>query len=192
MVTYSHKTTGGLPKKGRPSAFKLKTTAEEAKPCSRISRMAQVIILARFTSYPGTSGGSFWRPTNLLVTLNCSCFNATILFLVRNTGSSFFFLSKQNNNSFTKSNKLHLTLWQIWTFLSKEERGTAHPDREIVWSYKIHVWCTGLSPGTLLNNNLTKIIQKVVGKAIPIKCFVSHRPTDPFFWKSKKKFQNHL
>ena len=24
-------------------------------------------------------------------------------------------------------------------------------------------------------------------KAIPIKCFVSHRPTDPFLWKSKKK-----
>ena len=24
-------------------------------------------------------------------------------------------------------------------------------------------------------------------KAIPIKCFVSHRPTDPFFSKSKKK-----
>ena len=24
-------------------------------------------------------------------------------------------------------------------------------------------------------------------KAIPIKCFVSHRPTDPLFWKSKKK-----
>ena len=23
--------------------------------------------------------------------------------------------------------------------------------------------------------------------AIPIKCFVSQRPTDPFFWKSKKK-----
>ena len=29
-------------------------------------------------------------------------------------------------------------------------------------------------------------------KAIPIKCFVSHCPTDPFFWKSKKKVQNHL
>ena len=30
-------------------------------------------------------------------------------------------------------------------------------------------------------------------KAIPIKCFVSHRPTDPFFSKSKKKhkFQIH-
>ena len=25
------------------------------------------------------------------------------------------------------------------------------------------------------------------GKAIPTKCFVSHRPTDPCFWKSKKK-----
>ena len=24
-------------------------------------------------------------------------------------------------------------------------------------------------------------------KAIPIKCFVSHRPTDPFFSKNKKK-----
>ena len=24
-------------------------------------------------------------------------------------------------------------------------------------------------------------------KAIPIKCFVSHRATDPFFWKSQKK-----
>ena len=24
-------------------------------------------------------------------------------------------------------------------------------------------------------------------KAIPIKCLVSHRTTDPFFWKSKKK-----
>ena len=29
-------------------------------------------------------------------------------------------------------------------------------------------------------------------KAIPIKCFVSHHPTDPFFWKSEKKIQNHL
>ena len=29
-------------------------------------------------------------------------------------------------------------------------------------------------------------------KAIPIKCFVAHRPTDAFFWKSKKKIQNHL
>ena len=26
-------------------------------------------------------------------------------------------------------------------------------------------------------------------QAIPIKCFVSHRPTDPFFWKSEKKFR---
>ena len=37
------------------------------------------------------------------------------------------------------------------------------------------------------------------GKAIPIKCFVSHRPTDPIFFgkvkkkkKKKKKIQNHL
>ena len=29
-------------------------------------------------------------------------------------------------------------------------------------------------------------------KAIPIKCFVSHRPTDPFFRKVKKKIQNQL
>ena len=27
----------------------------------------------------------------------------------------------------------------------------------------------------------------ITPKAIPIKCFVSHRPTDPFFSKSKKK-----
>ena len=27
---------------------------------------------------------------------------------------------------------------------------------------------------------------------VPIKCFVSHRPTDPIFWKSKKKFQTCL
>jgi len=26
-------------------------------------------------------------------------------------------------------------------------------------------------------------------KAIPIKCFVSHRPTDPIFWKSIIKKQ---
>ena len=25
-------------------------------------------------------------------------------------------------------------------------------------------------------------------EAIPIKCFVSHRPTDPFFGKEKKKY----
>ena len=31
-----------------------------------------------------------------------------------------------------------------------------------------------------------------VSKAIPIKCFVSHRPTDPCFWRSKKKVHNHL
>ena len=29
-------------------------------------------------------------------------------------------------------------------------------------------------------------------KAIPIKCFVSHHPTDPFFWKSKKKSSESL
>ena len=44
--------------------------------------------------------------------------------------------------------------------------------------------------GTLIS--LTRNFSLVFDKAILIKCFVSHRPTDPFFWKSKKKFQNHL
>ena len=30
-------------------------------------------------------------------------------------------------------------------------------------------------------------LQSCFIKAIPIKCFVSHRPTDPFFWKCKKE-----
>ena len=29
-----------------------------------------------------------------------------------------------------------------------------------------------------------------IAEDIPIKCFVSHRPTDPCFWKSKKKKKN--
>ena len=29
-------------------------------------------------------------------------------------------------------------------------------------------------------------------KAIPIKCFVSHRPTDPFFFEKKKKNPDSL
>ena len=38
------------------------------------------------------------------------------------------------------------------------------------------------------NGMNTKGIRIETSKAIPIKCFVSHRPTDPFFfWKSKKQ-----
>ena len=35
-------------------------------------------------------------------------------------------------------------------------------------------------------NWATTILKKIY-KAISTKCFVSHRPTGPFFWKSKKK-----
>ena len=34
---------------------------------------------------------------------------------------------------------------------------------------------------------LESAMRYVSSKAIPIKCFVSHRATDPFFWKSPKK-----
>ena len=34
-----------------------------------------------------------------------------------------------------------------------------------------------------------KVLSPQNNKAIPIKCFVSHRLTDPWFWKSKKKIR---
>ena len=41
-----------------------------------------------------------------------------------------------------------------------------------------------------LNHVLT--VNQGLTKAIPIKCFVSHRPTDPCFWKSEKKNSESL
>ena len=38
-----------------------------------------------------------------------------------------------------------------------------------------------------LSRSSSKPKKLYYNKAIPIKCFVSHRPTDPFFGKSKKK-----
>ena len=52
------------------------------------------------------------------------------------------------------------------------------------YTIEMYIWCHENS----VKENLTLLLS-VYSKAIPIKYFVSHRPTDPFFWKSKKKFR---
>ena len=45
----------------------------------------------------------------------------------------------------------------------------------------------GLLSGRTRQNEGQSNFSTLFSKAIPIKCFVSHRPTDPSFWKSKKR-----
>ena len=67
--------------------------------------------------------------------------------------------------------------FQVKIFDSHKTYSTSNVDVKVCESIKVYV----LIMVTLIIN---------VFKAIPIKCFVSHRPTDPFFGKVKKK-SNH-
>ena len=53
------------------------------------------------------------------------------------------------------------------------------------------LWCWCLWKGFHAAFDLS-IGRVLVHQAIPIKCFISHRPTDPFFWKSTKKNSESL
>ena len=79
--------------------------------------------------------------------------------------------------------------------LSKRSEETIPLAAHTFCSSYIHINLTNPKmPKRNLNGltNLWHVLQSPLGKAIPIKCFVSHHQTDPFFWKRKKRIQNHL
>ena len=92
--------------------------------------------------------------------------------------SSFRNLSTSSQNGLISSNGG--ALWSSKGYVATEQNGKKVPPVN-----------TGLENSTLefqitLRTGTSQIFF-VLGKAIPIKCFVSHHPTDPFFWKSKKE-----
>ena len=52
--------------------------------------------------------------------------------------------------------------------------------------------CFRLSTLTLLSSFACITTRQTHTKAIPIRYFVSHRPTDPFLFLKRKKIQNQL